>query len=153
MPAVQGATGALVLDVAWGFLPIPIEMKTGMLRHFVKGAGAIAMGWVVDQFATRATANQFTRGALTVVVHGAMRELAQQFMPQVPLGDVGYYSAGLPAGVGEYVNGMGAYVSSEGAPSPYLAADTLAKPFEGPSAAQIASRSCVENENNMGVYY
>ncbi len=157
MPSVMGATGALALDIAWGYLPIPMNLKTGMLRHVVKGAGAIALGYLTEMVATKATAEQMTRGAMTVVVHGAMRELAQQFMPQVPLDGMGYYSAGTPVGVGAYVGGMGAYIGSEGAANPYLAADTLNQPFAGPSAAQMAraqgERSCLESENNMGQYY
>ncbi len=155
-PAFMGAAGALSLDIAWGFLPIPLNLKTGMMRHVVKGIGALGLGYLVNMVATRKTADEMTKGAMTVVLHGAMREAAQQFMPNVPLDGLGYYSAGAPAGVAAYVNGLGAYVGSEGAPSPYLAADTLNKPFEGPSAAQMAhakAQGCLENENNMAACY
>ena len=68
---------------------------------------------------------------------------------------MGYYSAGMP--VGAYVDGLppgvGAYVDTGGAEDPYLAADTLAKPFAGPSAASMASHTCIENESNMGAWY
>lgn len=149
----MGASGALALDIAWGYLPIPITLKTGMLRHVAKGVGAIALGYLANMVTTRSNAEQMTRGAMTVVIHGAMKEITQQFLPNVPLDGMGYYSAGMPAGVGAYVNGMGAYIASEGAPDPYLAADTLTKPFAGPSAATIARTSCVESEDNMGCYY
>ncbi len=155
-PAFMGAAGALTLDIAWGYLPIPMNLKTGMLRHVVKGVGAIGLGYLVNMVASRKTADEMTKGAMTVVIHGCMREVAQQFMPQVPLDGMGYYSAGTPVGVGAYVGGMGAYVGSEGAANPYLAADTLNQPFAGPSAAQMArtqAESCIENESNMGHYY
>lgn len=155
-PAFMGAAGALTLDIAWGYLPIPMTMKTGMMRHVAKGIGAIGLGYLVNMVATKRTADEMTRGAMTVVLHGAMREAAQQFMPNVPLDGLGYYSAGAPAGVGAYVNGLGAYVGSEGAASPYLAADTLHQPFAGPSAAQMAqakTQECLESENNMGNWY
>lgn len=155
-PAIMGATGALVLDIAWGSLPIPMTLKTGYMRHAVKAGGALGLGMLAGMVTTRANAEQLARGAMTVVAHGAMRELAQQFMPQVPLDGMSYYSAGLPVGVDgmdAYVNGMGAYVSSEGATDPYLAADTLAKPFAGPSAAAMATQTCIENEKSLNGYF
>ncbi len=153
-PAFMGAAGALTLDIAWGYLPIPMNLKTGMLRHVVKGVGAIGLGYLVNMVASRKVADEMTKGAMTVVIHGCMREVAQQFMPNVPLDGLGYYSAGTPVGVGAYVGGMGAYVGSEGGASPYLAADTLNQPFAGPSAAQMArAEPCIENEANMGHYY
>ena len=151
MPAVKGAAGALALDVAWGYLPIPMTLKTGYMRHVVKGVGALGLGYLANFVTSRSDADQMARGAMTVVVHGAMREAAQQFMPTVPLDGIGYYSAGMP--VGAYVEGMGEYVGTGGATDPYLAADTLAKPFAGPSAATMARTSCLENESNMGGWY
>jgi hypothetical protein len=147
----MGAGGALVLDVAWGYLPIPLTLKTGVLRHVAKGAGALALGYLANMVTTKSTADQMVRGAMTVVVHGAMREAAQQFMPNVPLDGLGYYSAGMPAGVGAYVDGMGAYVGGD--INPYLAADTLNQSFKGPSAANMAQSTCIENESNMSGYY
>lgn len=152
-PAVIGATGALVLDMAWGTLPIPENLKQGYLRHVVKGAGAIGLGMLAGVVTTRSNAEQLARGAMTVVVHGAMRETAQRFMPQVPLDGLAFYNAGYPAGVGEYVNGMSEYVSDGGSPNPYLAADTLTKPFAGPSLAETARVDCLESEHNMGSWY
>ncbi len=54
----------------------------------------------------------------------------------------------------EYTTGgLGAYTSGGSSASPYLAADTLAKPFQGPSAATVAAETCLESEGNMGCYY
>ncbi len=157
IPAAVAASGALGLDVIWGWLPIPMNIKTGAFRHVAKGAGAIAMGMVASQFMNRKTAMDLSTGALTVVIHGAMREMAQGMMPNVPLG---YYSAGMP--VGEYVNGMGEYTDGNmgayitgAATSPYLAADTLSKPFAGPSAREIAQTeldTCLEKEGRNTTY-
>ncbi len=98
MPAFQGGVGALGLDIIWGYMPIPANLKTGMLRHVVKGAGAIAMGWIAGNFVKPATATQLATGALTVVMHSAMRETVAQFAPNIPLGEyvegMGYYNAG-----------------------------------------------------------
>lgn len=152
IPAATNATGALALDIIWGFLPIPINIKAGPMKHVAKGAGAIVMGMVAQNVVRPATAKALSQGALTVVMHDAMREFAQRMLPNVPLG---YYSAGTPVGVGEYMNGLGAYIGGSGT-SPYLAADTLSKPFSGPSPAAVATADlnrCLENEDNMGCYY
>jgi hypothetical protein len=166
IPAAVAATGALSLDVLWNFLPLPVALKTGPLRHIAKGAGAIGLGWLAGMVVNKKTAGQLATGALTVVTYNAMREMMARFMPAV---NMGYYSAGMPAGemgayvgMGEYVgngnNGMGAYIGGGGT-SPYLAADTLSEPFAGPSAAQVDYAkgvkvgAALETEQNMGSYY
>lgn len=155
MPAAVNASGALALDIVWGYLPIPETVKTGPFKHVAKGAGAIALGVIAGNVVNSTTAKALSQGALTVVMHDAMREVAQNMLPGVPLG---YYSAGLPVGVGEYVNGLGevgAYIGAEGT-SPYLSQDTLSKPFAGPSSAEVAKsdlQKCLENEGSMGCYY
>lgn len=146
MPAATNAMGALALDVVWSYLPVPMDIKTGAFRHVAKGIGAIALGMLAGNFINKRTARSMSQGALTVVMHGAMREVTQQMMPNVPLG---YYSPGMPVGVGEYTQGLGAYTSGGSSASPYLAADTLAKPFYGPSAATMATETCLESEGRM----
>ena len=164
IPAAVAASGALSLDVLWNFLPLPETLKTGPLRHIAKGAGAIGLGWLAGMVVNKKTAGQLATGALTVVTYTAMREMMARFMPAV---NMGYYSAGMPAGsmgayvgMGEYVGGpgMGAYIGGGGT-SPYLAADTLSEPFAGPSAAQVDYAkgvkvgAALESEQNMGSYY
>ena len=164
IPAAVAASGALSLDVLWNFLPLPETLKTGPLRHIAKGAGAIGLGWLAGMVVNKKTAGQLATGALTVVTYNAMREMMARFMPAV---NMGYYSAGMPAGsmgayvgMGEYVGGpgMGAYIGGGGT-SPYLAADTLSEPFAGPSAAQVDYAkgvkvgAALESEQNMGSYY
>ena len=163
IPAAVAGLGAVSLDVLWGFAPLPATLKTGPLRHLVKGAGAIALGWAAGMVVNKRTAGQLATGALTVVMYSAIRELTAKFLPSVPLG---YYSAGASAGtmseytpgVGEYTQNMGAYIGGEGT-SPYLAADPLSQPFAGPSAATVSyaegmrAGAALENEQNMGNYY
>ncbi|MES9855934.1 MAG: hypothetical protein ABW166_04930 [Sedimenticola sp.] len=150
MPAATNAMGALALDIVWSYLPVPMNIKTGAFKHIAKGIGAIAIGSLAGNFINKRTARAMSQGALTVVMHDAMREVTQQMLPNVPLS---YYSPGMPAGVGEYTQGLGAYTSGGSTASPYLAADTLAKPFYGPSAATVATEACLESEGNMGCYY
>lgn len=106
LPSLQAGAGAVLLDVVWGYVPVPPALKTGPLRHVVKGAGAIALGWGVGQVAGRRMGDTMALGALTVTAYNAIRELVGQFAPGIPLG---YYSAGANAG---YDPQLGYYVQS-----------------------------------------
>lgn len=103
MPSATAAVGAIGLDIIMGYLPLPDALKTGPMRHVVKGAGAIGLGMLAANVVGRKTAEQFTAGAMTVVMYNAGRELASRFMPNLPLGayidddsmeGLGYYGAG-----------------------------------------------------------
>lgn len=104
MPTVMGGAGAIVTDIAMGFLPLPEQLKTGMLRPIVKGAAAFGIGMLVSQMVSRRVGNQFTAGALTVVAYDAMRTFLQQNVPQLQLGQAEEYPLLEWAGGG----GMGA---------------------------------------------
>lgn len=104
IPAATAGAGAVGLDILWGFVPIPVELKTGAMRHVVKGLGAIMLGMAVGAVVDRRMGDTMALGALTVTMHDAMRELVANNMPGVPLG---YYSPGMPAG---HNPGLGMYV-------------------------------------------
>lgn len=97
IPAAVAGSGALALDVIMGYLPLPVELKIGPGRYLVKGAGAILMGMAAEMLVAKSTARQLATGALTVVMHDAMKEATIMYAPNIPLG--------------EYVSGMGEYVS------------------------------------------
>ena len=94
LPSATAGAGALALDILWGFVPVPPEIKTGPMRHVAKGLGAIVLGQIVGMVGTRKMGDTMAMGALTVVFHSAFREMTAQFMPQVNLG---YYSPGANA--------------------------------------------------------
>ena len=106
LPSATAGAGALALDILWGFVPVPPEIKTGPMRHVAKGLGAIVLGQIVGMVGTRKMGDTMAMGALTVVFHSAFREMTAQFMPQVNLG---YYSPGANAG---YDAALGYYVAS-----------------------------------------
>jgi len=119
MEAGTGAVGALGLDVIQGYLPIPANLKAGLVGTGVKALLAIGMGIVASNFKMirGTTANQMVNGALTVVLHDELKKLTQQFAPGIPLGEyldddgLGYYGSGYPAGImGEGYGGMGSYL-------------------------------------------
>lgn len=111
------ASGALVLDAAWGYLPIPANFKIGGISHVAKGAGAIVMGMLASKVVSKRTASNMTLGALTVIMHNAAREVMATALPAIRMDGLGYYSPGMVVGgMNEYVNalpagGMGEYVS------------------------------------------
>jgi hypothetical protein len=109
MPAVTAAGGALALDLAWGYLPIPANLKVGSLQYVAKAAGAVAIGTLGAKVMKRHTAEAMAVGALTVVFHTAARDLISKMLPSVHLG---YVNAGYPAGFYESdsVQGIGEYV-------------------------------------------
>lgn len=124
IPAATAAGGALALDVVWGMIPVPETLKTGPLRHVVKGAGAIGLGAVAGMIVSKKTASQFTSGALTVVTYNALREMVTRFAPNIQLGEysedelLGYVSTGQtfdyePDEMGVYPDeGIGVYPSA-----------------------------------------
>ncbi|MDH5654201.1 MAG: hypothetical protein OEZ39_20280 [Gammaproteobacteria bacterium] len=86
IPAATAGAGAVVLDVGYGFLPIPENLKMGPMRHVVKGAAAIGLGMLAGMVVKKPTAEQLATGALTTVFHQAYRDLLAQFAPQIALG-------------------------------------------------------------------
>lgn len=106
IPAATAGGGAVLLDILWGFVPVPEGIKTGPMRHVAKGLGAIVLGQLVGMMGTKRMGDTMALGALTVTFHAAFREMTAQFMPQIPLG---YYSPGATAGFDPQ---LGYYVSS-----------------------------------------
>ena len=117
--AGTGAVGALGLDVIQGYLPIPANLKAGIIGTGVKALLAIGMGVVASKvkIVRGATANKMVNGALTVVLHDELKKQVGNFAPGLQLGEymgdngMGYYGSGYPAGImGEGYGGMGSYL-------------------------------------------
>lgn len=102
IPAATAASGAIALDVAWGFLPIPANLKVGPMRHAVKGAGAIGLGMLAGMILPKKTAEQIGMGAMTVVMYNAAKDVMVRFAPTVAMG----------AYLEEEAQGVGAYLLS-----------------------------------------
>ncbi len=113
IPAAVGGGGAVLNDMLVNLLPLPLNFKVGWLRHVSKAVGAIAIGYLGSMFLRQRTADQLGAGAMTVVGYNVVRDLAAQFVPQLPLGEyldpglseyldpaaLGYYGAGLNPGI------------------------------------------------------
>lgn len=128
MTAAQGAAGALGLDVALAYIPLPAAMTGPFISPVIKGLGAIGLGIVANMAGARAdTANRMTEGALTVQLHGIGRQMLAQFVPGVALSEyvngnaLGYYGSGWNPNVvddPDWQAGMGTYL-------PDISADDL----------------------------
>lgn len=108
IPAAIGGAGAVLDDMLVNVLPIPGNFKSGWLRHVTKAVGAVAIGYIGAMFLSKRTADQLGAGAMTVVGYNVVRDLAGQFVPQLPLGEylspVGEYLE--PSGLGFYGAGL-----------------------------------------------
>ena len=134
--AATGAVGALALDVALAYIPLPAAISGGIVGKVAKAAGAIGLGIVANKLGvSAANANRMAEGALTVQLHGIGKELLTQFAPGVALsayvGDdsLGYAGSGWnpseqyleaynePNNLGPF--GMSAYVGAEATADQY----------------------------------
>lgn len=124
MPAAQGAAGAIGLDLLMGFVPLPPALGTGMVRHLVKGVGAVGVGMLAGMVARPRTAQAMMQGSLTVVMHDAAKEMIATTMPNIPLG---YIQSGYAPDLAAYLdqgnnsmltdqggNDVGAYLDAYG---------------------------------------
>jgi hypothetical protein len=109
LPAAYGAGGALLMNVAYGYLApqLPATLTTGYLPMLVKGAAAVGLGMLIGKFMSRQDGMYATVGGLTVVLLGAVTPMLQSAVPTLP------GLSGL-AGYGDYIphRPMGAYAPS-----------------------------------------
>jgi hypothetical protein len=111
IPAAIGGAGAVLNDMVVNMLPLPVNFKSGWMRHISKAVGAIAIGYLGGLFLAKKTADQLGAGAMTVVGYNVVRDLAAQFAPQLPLGEY------LDTGLGEYLDPALGYYGAGASPS------------------------------------
>lgn len=98
--SATGAIGALSLDVAFGFLPLPDTVKTGQMGNIAKAAGAVGLGMLTEKMLGKKAGHDVTRGTLTIVGYNILKDLVQTAMPTLALGEyVQPYNT-----FGEYLN-------------------------------------------------
>lgn len=120
-----GAAGAIGNDLLFGYTKqyLPASVQTGVARHAVRALYAVLVG-VLGNYALKGRGRDLANGAMTVVLHDALKEQIATMAPQLPLGDyfsfapaIGYdYEPALPlsTGIGEYMTGgnagLGEYI-------------------------------------------
>ena len=125
VPALIGAGGALLLDFAYPYFPIPASLQNNPAAGIaIRAAGAIGVGVVVGMVAGRKYGREATIGALLVIAYdsikGYMASNAAAAPPAtaMPANNnsaqaaryVGYYSAARSAGGDPRRSRMGVYV-------------------------------------------
>lgn len=140
LPTVQsgfvGALGGLGLDVLTGFaLPkLPAAVQTGLGKTAFKILSAVLVGYL-GGMVRRGWGTQLANGAMTIVLHDALKEQVAANFPAIPLGEyltvgpeVGYdmqpalpgetgisgYGEDWSSGMGEYVTGAGSGMDTFG---------------------------------------
>jgi hypothetical protein len=117
VPAAYGAGGALALDLALGYIPLPDMLKTGYARHGVRIVGALGIGWLASKF-LRGRAQAIGAGALTVAMYGLFKDVALQFAPAAISSKLGEYEEITvegyddPASIEQGTAGFGAYLGN-----------------------------------------
>lgn len=97
--AAMGAAGALVLDFAFAYVPLPANLKTGNIRAIAKVGVSFGLGMLASKFgASKAMVRQMVQGAMTSTMHDAARGILAKNYPQLNLNEY--------VGGAEYVGGV-----------------------------------------------
>lgn len=93
----QGGLGAVAVNTIYGKLPLPVMMKSGNMAYIGKAAFAIALGMFGRRLLPGNVAARMAEGSLAVTFHDAIVNIAGGMMPNLGLGDMGYYPGGYSA--------------------------------------------------------
>lgn len=117
-PAIVGAGGAIAVDAAWRFIPLPLNLKSGYAGIAAKAVATVGIGMLLNRFVGGRIASQMVQGALAVQAYQVIKPLAASVAPNV----LGYYGAGavlndtpsslslagpVPDSLNEYLSGVG----------------------------------------------
>lgn len=103
MSSVHGAGGALIVNTALNYIPMPAMLKSGNGKYIARVGVALALGVFGGKVLPKKVAANMAVGAMTVAFHDLVLGLASQAMPSAKLGDIGDYDDGVAA----YVSGQG----------------------------------------------
>lgn len=144
VPAAIGGVGAVGLDIALAYLPIPDTFKSGLPATLTKLIAAIGLGWLAGKAIGSDKGRLITLGAVTVMGYQFIRDQAKAALPTVKglggysdyvdyrltadrtgVGALDAYMAPGPARLGYMspapvlsgLSGMGAYMSPDLVPS------------------------------------
>lgn len=92
IPAAIGGAGAVALDIALGYVPLPDMLKTGYAKVAVQIAGAFALGMIAGKVLGKDKGHAVTAGALTVAAYSLVKTVVKQAAPTLP-GLAGDYEA------------------------------------------------------------
>lgn len=105
-PAAIGGAGALGVDVALAYLPLPDQLKSGWLNTLTRVGAAFAVGIGVGMLTDKRKGQIATLGGLTVIAYDVIKGAVRDNFPDVKgTGGVADYQ---DYTVGAYMNGGGA---------------------------------------------
>jgi len=94
VPGVVGASGALVLDVVWGYISpkLPSQLQAGYAALAAKLGVVVGLAYAVRRFrpGLAPKVNVAAVGAATVALYGALKGMAQSVLPASVPGLHGY---------------------------------------------------------------
>jgi hypothetical protein len=105
IPATVGATGAVLLNLAMGYLPATFQTSiagNALLKPLVGIGGAILLGMGASKIAGRQAGERVALGAVTVVLYGLINNTLKTALPNLPLSGmprVGWVNPGMPVGM------------------------------------------------------
>lgn len=106
---VLGGAGALLVNTASNYLPVPAALKMGMGKSAIRAVLAVALGVVGGKVLPRGIAQSMAVGALTVAAHDMMLAAASKAAPSLLLGDIAFYD---PEG-NDPLDGMGVFTTDD----------------------------------------
>lgn len=115
LPAAIGGAGAVGLDIALAYLPLPDVMKSGLPATLTKLIGAIGLGWIAGMAIGRERGRLITLGAVTVMGYQFIRDQAKTMLPTVK--GLGSYMDYVDYTLMQDRGGMGAYMAPSAAPA------------------------------------
>jgi len=83
LPGLYGAGGAVALNLALSYLPLPDSLKTGWTRHGVRLLGALGIGWAAQKFVKGRVGQAMASGAIVVVMYDIVKAALAQFAPEI----------------------------------------------------------------------
>lgn len=78
VPAAIGGAGAVGVDIALAYLPLPTALQSGWGNYLAKIAGSFGVGYIAGMALGKQKGHMVTAGALTVTAYTILRSLAQQ---------------------------------------------------------------------------
>jgi len=107
-----GSVGAIAGTVVGNLLPLPETLKAGNMGLVIDALIGIGTGMLVGNFTNKKIGESMAQGAVTVALHGTMKNIISQAIPALNLagfddGLLGDYDDGLLAY--DYDDGMSAY--------------------------------------------
>lgn len=117
LPGAAGiGLGAVGTEIAMSYLPIPANLKVGVMRQVTKGVVGIGLGMLLGKvLRQKRLGNFFALGAVAIAVHDGVKEWLTKAAPSIGFG-MYLPRGGLPSSLGYYSpaqvvgSGMGRYL-------------------------------------------